>query len=299
MAEDMTFLPRQHILRLEELALIARAFTELGVTKIRLTGGEPLIRNNILSLVEELGALPGLTELTLTTNGSQLTKLAAPLQAAGVKRINVSVDSLNAERFTKLTRTGNLAKVLAGIAAAKQAGFERIKLNAVLLKGRNADEASHLVNYCLDHDLDIAFIEEMPLGVIDEHNRAVSYLSSDELRDSLGQQFDLTPSSYNSGGPARYYRVANSNTRIGFISPHSHNFCGDCNRVRVTVEGKLLLCLGNEHSIDLRAILRDQHGGIAELKQAIVDSMTIKPERHYFDLNDEPQIMRFMNATGG
>ncbi len=303
MSEDMTFLPRQDVLSLEELALVAEAFTELGVKKIRLTGGEPLVRNNILSLVESLGTLNDLDELTLTTNGSQLHRLAAPLKAAGVKRINISLDTLRQDRFTELTRTGDLTKVLAGISAAKQAGFESIKINAVLLKGRNDDEAVDLVNYCIANGLDISFIEEMPLGVIDEHNRALSYLSSDELRNKLEQQFTLTSSNHTSGGPSRYYNIADSTSRIGFISPHSHNFCGDCNRVRVTVEGKLLLCLGNEHSIDLRAILRSEHinndAAKAALKHAIVNSMAIKPERHYFDLNDEPQIVRFMSATGG
>ncbi|MFQ3323543.1 MAG: cyclic pyranopterin phosphate synthase [Pseudomonadales bacterium] len=303
MAEEMTFLPRKEILSLEEIEIIARVFTELGVSKIRLTGGEPLIRKGVLRLTQKLGALTGLDELTITTNGSQLATMAKDLQQAGIKRINISLDTLKADRFKSLTRTGDLLKVRQGIDAALAAGFERIKINAVLLKGRNDDEAVDLVNFCREHKLDISFIEEMPLGVIDEHNRAVSYLSSDELKNTIEQAHTLTASDDKTGGPSKYYRMADSDIKVGFISPHSHNFCGDCNRVRVTVEGKLLLCLGNEHSVDLRAILRQQSGDANNikdaLKTAIVNSMTIKPERHYFNLDNEPQIVRFMNATGG
>jgi cyclic pyranopterin phosphate synthase len=303
MAEEMTFLPRKEILSLEEIEIIARVFTELGVNKIRLTGGEPLIRKGVLGLTQRLGALTGLDELTITTNGSQLATMADDLKQAGIKRINISLDTLKADRFKSLTRTGDLLKVRQGIDAALAAGFERIKINAVLLKGRNDDEAVDLVNFCRKHNLDISFIEEMPLGVIDEHNRAVSYLSSDELKKTIEQVHTLTASDDKTGGPSKYYRMADSDIKVGFISPHSHNFCGDCNRVRVTVEGKLLLCLGNEHSVDLRAILRQQSGDANNIKDAvktaIVNSMTIKPERHYFDLDNEPQIVRFMNATGG
>jgi cyclic pyranopterin phosphate synthase len=303
MAEEMTFLPRKEILSLEEIEIIARVFTELGVNKIRLTGGEPLIRKGVLGLTQKLGALTGLEELTITTNGSQLATMADGLKQAGIKRINISLDTLKADRFKSLTRTGDLLKVRQGIDAALAAGFERIKINAVLLKGRNDDEAVDLVNFCRKHNLDISFIEEMPLGVIDEHDRAVSYLSSDELKKTIEQVHTLTASSDKTGGPSKYYRMSDSDIKVGFISPHSHNFCGDCNRVRVTVEGKLLLCLGNEHSVDLRAILRQPLGDASTIKDAvktaIVDSMTIKPERHYFDLDNEPQIVRFMNATGG
>jgi cyclic pyranopterin phosphate synthase len=307
MAEEMTFLPRKEILSLEEIEIIGRAFTELGVSKIRLTGGEPLIRKGVLSLTQKLGALTGLDELTITTNGSQLTHMADDLKQAGIKRINISLDTLKADRFKSLTRTGDLDQVRKGIDAALAAGFKRIKINAVLLKGRNEDEAVDLVNFCRKHGLDISFIEEMPLGVIDEHNRAVSYLSSDELKRTIEQVHPLIASSDKTGGPSKYYRMSDSDIKVGFISPHSHNFCGDCNRVRVTVEGKLLLCLGNEHSVDLRAILRQQPGASLAnpdaikdaVKDAIVNSMAIKPERHHFDLNNEPQIVRFMNATGG
>ncbi|MDG9670710.1 GTP 3',8-cyclase MoaA [Hahella sp. CR1] len=296
MAEDMTFLPREQILSLEELYDVGKAFVELGVRKLRLTGGEPLVRRNILELVEKLGRLQELHELTLTTNGSQLVKMAPDLRKAGVKRINVSLDSLNPDRFKELTRTGDLQQVLAGIEAAKTAGIERIKLNAVILRGRNEDEVMDLVRYARAEKLDISFIEEMPLGAITEHNRQLSFVSSAELRERISQDYELFPCSENTGGPSRYYRMSDSGSRIGFISPHSHNFCHLCNRVRVTVEGRLLLCLGNEHSVDLREVLR---GRPDQLKQAIVDAMAIKPERHYFNLEEEPQIVRFMNMTGG
>ncbi len=299
MAEDMTFAPRADILTLEELGLIARAFVELGVKKIRLTGGEPLVRQNVISLVDQVGQLDGLNELTLTTNGSQLTKQAQALHNAGVKRINISIDSLKPERFKTITRTGELQTVLNGIDTAIDTGFQRIKLNAVILKGRNEDEIIDLVNFARDKKVDISFIEEMPLGLIDEHNRALSFCSSDEIRDIISAHYPLTSTDENTGGPSHYYSMADSDSRIGFISPHSHNFCHLCNRVRVTVEGRLLLCLGNEHSADLRAVLRANPGDIAPLKQAIIDAMELKPEKHHFNLDEEPQIVRFMNMTGG
>jgi cyclic pyranopterin phosphate synthase len=301
MAEEMQFVPKQEILSLEELAAVGRAFVDLGVAKIRLTGGEPLIRNGVMTLVEELGALPGLDELTLTSNGSQLRRLAPRLQAAGVKRINISLDTLNPRQFRQLTRHGNLEQVLDGIDAALEAGIERVKLNAVILRGRNESEVPGLVDYARDRGLDIAFIEEMPLGLIDEHDRALSLCSSDELRQIIGRRYPLTPLGEPTGnaGPARYYSMADSATRVGFISPHSSNFCHLCNRVRVTVEGRLLLCLGNEHSVDLRAILRAPDYHPQALRDAIVDAMLIKPERHHFHDSDEPQILRFMNMTGG
>ncbi len=299
MAEEMTFLPRADILTLEELELIASAFVSLGVKKIRLTGGEPLIRPNIMSLVNHIGALDALDELTLTSNGSQLPKYAEQLRSAGVRRINISLDSLNAERFKAITRTGELAQVLAGIDAAIAAGFERIKLNAVILKGRNEDEVLELVGFARDKQIDISFIEEMPLGLIDEHNRALSFCSSDELRTLIGKHYPLTALAETTGGPSKYYGMADSQSRIGFISPHSHNFCHLCNRVRVTVEGRLLLCLGNEHSVDLKSVIRSNPGQLEPLQRAIVDAMEIKPEKHHFNLDDEPDIVRFMNMTGG
>ena len=299
MAEEMTFLPRSEILSLEELHLIARAFVGLGVSKIRLTGGEPLIRHDVSTLIDNLGKLDGLEELTLTTNGSQLEKYADDLHRAGVKRINISLDSLQPERFKRITRSGDLSQVLQGIDSAIATGFEQIKLNAVILKGRNEDEILDLVEFARHKHIDLAFIEEMPLGLIDEHNRALSFCSSDEIHDIVSQRYPLNRSTDTTSGPSQYYRMEDSDSRIGFISPHSHNFCHLCNRVRVTVEGRLLLCLGNEHSVDLRKILRNHPGEIEPLQQAIIESMQIKPERHHFDLEAEPQIVRFMNTTGG
>jgi len=299
MAEEMQFLPRREILSLEELLAAARAFVALGVTKIRLTGGEPLVRQNIVWLAERIAALPGLRELVLTTNGSQLPRLAAPLRAAGVKRVNVSLDSLDPDRFRQLTRTGDLADVLAGIDAAQRAGFERVKLNSVILRGRNDDEVLALVDFARERGLDISFIEEMPLGHISEHDRAESFCSSAELRAIIETRHALTPSLDSTGGPSRYHRMADSATRVGFISPHSHNFCHLCNRVRLTVEGRLLLCLGNEHSADLRAVMRARPGDAVALRAAIVQAMALKPERHHFTLDGEPEIVRFMNTTGG
>ncbi len=301
MAEDMTFVPKPQVLTLEELYQVAVAFTELGVRKIRLTGGEPLVRNNIMSLVERLGALPGLDELVMTTNGSQLQRLAVPLREGGVRRLNISLDSLQARKFRHLTRHGQLDQVVAGIDAAIEAGFEAIKINAVVLKGRNDDEVVDLVKFVRERGIDLAFIEEMPLGKIVEHDRELSFCSSAELRAMIEPHFALSAEGDPGGsqGPARYYRMADSTSRIGFISPHSENFCHLCNRVRVTAEGRLLLCLGNEHSVDLRAVLRDGNASLDSLKQQIVDAMAIKPERHFFDNAGEPEIVRFMNMTGG
>jgi cyclic pyranopterin phosphate synthase len=301
MAEDMTFVPKPEVLTLEELYRVGQAFVEQGVSKIRLTGDEPLIRNNILSLVERLGQLQALDQLVLTTNGSQLQRMAGELKRCGVKRINISLDSLNSRKFRQLTRHGNLDQVIAGIDAAIAAGFDNIKINAVILKGRNEEEALGLVNFARERGIDVSFIEEMPLGLIDEHDRVLSFCSSDELRDIISQQYTLNSLGDPQGnaGPARYYSMADSQTRIGFISPHSHNFCHLCNRVRVTVEGRLLLCLGNEHSVDLRAVLRHPDYTPALLRETIVNAMAVKPERHYFDNNGQPEIVRFMNMTGG
>lgn len=299
MAEDMTFVPRAEVLTLEELYRVGAAFAALGVKKIRLTGGEPLVRHNVMHLVEQLGALDSLDELVITTNGSQLDRFARPLQAAGVRRINISLDSLDADKFRRITRTGDLAQVLKGIDAARAAGFERIKLNTVIMKGRNEEEILDLVDFSLDKGLDISFIEEMPLGLIDDHDRALTFCSSDEVRDVISSRYSLTATTEQTGGPSRYWAVDGSDSRVGFISPHSHNFCHLCNRVRVTVEGRLLLCLGNEHSMDLRALLRDPSVDDEALQQALVKAMDLKPEKHHFDLDEQPDIVRFMNTTGG
>ncbi|MCH8079346.1 MAG: GTP 3',8-cyclase MoaA [Proteobacteria bacterium] len=299
MDEEMKFLPRAQLLTLEELATISRAFIELGVDKIRITGGEPLIRKNVIKLFQDVGQLPGLRELVITTNGSQLPKLAQQLKDAGVKRINISLDSLNAEKFKRITRTGKLEDVLAGLQAAMDVGFERIKLNTVILKNRNDDEIIDLVQFAIDRNIDISFIEEMPLGIIGDHDRAEVYYSSDQIRTDIEKSMTLIPTTESTGGPAKYYKIPNTETRVGFISPHSHNFCDQCNRVRLTCEGRLLLCLGQEHSVDLRRVVRGNPGDMDRLKQAIRDSMTIKPKGHDFNLEAKPIILRHMSVTGG
>lgn len=299
MAEDMTFLPRKDVLTLEEFALLGRAFAELGVTKIRVSGGEPLIRKDVIQLFESLGAINSINDLCLTSNGSKLTELAKPLVDAGVHRINVSLDTLNEQRFKELTRFGDLNTVLKGIDAALNAGFKKIKLNSVVMKNYNLQEAADLATYALERGMDISFIEEMPLGEIHSHSRDVEFISSDELRNQLSNSFELTATNEDTGGPSRYWKAKGYNAKIGFISPHSHNFCDTCNRVRVTASGRLLLCLGNEHSVDLRAILRAHPGEIEPIKEALINAMAIKPEKHEFNLEEEPQILRFMNMTGG
>lgn len=299
MAEEMSFLPRRDILSLEELTLVGRAFIGLGIKKIRLTGGEPLIRKNVMQLVEGLGQHPALDELTLTTNGSQLTRYAPALRQAGVKRINISLDSLQAERFREITRTGELQQVIAGIDAACAESFSRLKINSVILKGRNQDEILDLVEFARDRQIDISFIEEMPLGLIDQHDRDIRFCSGQEVKATIAKRYPLSPVSDNTGGPSRYFRMSDSPIRVGFILPYSDNFCHLCNRVRLTVEGRLLLCLGNEHSVDLKPILRRHPNQIEPLQEAILQAITIKPERHHFDSAEQEQIVRFMNMTGG
>jgi len=299
MSEQMTFLPRAQVLTLEELAGIGRAFVELGVTKIRLTGGEPLVRRNVLWLMAQLGKLEGLHELVLTTNGSQLPRFARALVEAGVRRVNISLDTLDPERFRRISRVGTLDKVMRGIDAACAAGFERVKLNAVILKNRNHDEIPALVAFAVERGADITFIEEMPLGDIGDHDRAEAYYSSDDVRRDIEAHYALVPTAETSGGPARYFRIGDPGSRAGFISPHSHNFCESCNRVRVTVSGRLLLCLGQEHSVDLRHVLRANPGNDHALRQAIVDSMAIKPRGHDFDLSRREVLFRHMSVTGG
>ncbi|WP_425054218.1 GTP 3',8-cyclase MoaA [Pseudomonas abyssi] len=299
MAEDMTFLPRAQILTLEEIERLARLFVSLGVRKIRLTGGEPLVRRGIVDLCARISALPGLRELVMTSNGSQLVKLAEPLAAAGVKRLNISLDSLDPERFKAITRTGELQQVLDGLEAARAAGFERIKLNTVVLKGRNHDEVPALTEYALSRGLDITFIEEMPLGEVGRE-RGEAYCSSDEVRAMLSERYRLLDSTESSGGPARYLRVEGyPDSRIGFISPHSHNFCDTCNRVRLTTEGRLLLCLGHENALDMRRLLRQHPGDDAPVREALERALLYKPARHEFSVDGEVQVLRFMNATGG
>jgi GTP 3',8-cyclase len=297
MAEEMEFLPKDRVLNLEEIQRIAACFVELGIRKIRLTGGEPLVRRGIAELSASISALEGLEELTMTTNAVLLDKFAKPLSDAGIRRLNISIDSLKPERFKAMTRIGELSAVLKGIEAARLQGFQAIKLNVVVLAGQNDDEVVDLAEFAIDRGLDISYIEEMPLGHITSHQRADTQHKSIDIRHELQQKFAMTPSTETTGGPSRYYRLTGSNSKIGFISPMSDNFCSSCNRVRLTTEGRLLLCLGNEHSVDLREPLRDGASN-QEMKSIIEKAISIKPERHYFD-PDDTQILRFMSATGG
>ena len=301
MGEDMTFLPRDEVLSLEECARLVKVFVGLGVSKVRITGGEPLVRKNALWLFEEIGQY--VPELVLTTNGSQLEHQAANLKKAGVKRINISIDSLKPEKFKKITRTGELSKVLAGLQASIDAGFAGIKINTVLMRGANDDEATNLVQFAIDKKIDISFIEEMPLGEVD-HARKNTFVSNVDTLKLLQNHFTLLPSTESTGGPARYWRVANadgtSHTKIGFISPHSHNFCENCNRVRITCKGELYLCLGQEDKVDLMPLLRQYPNDDAPIIDAILNSMKIKPKGHDFDLRRAaPAVVRFMSHTGG
>jgi cyclic pyranopterin phosphate synthase len=299
MGEDMKFLPREEVLSLEECARLVRIFVKLGTSKVRITGGEPLVRKNALWLFEEIGQLKGLDELVLTTNGSQLAGHAHALKNAGVKRINISIDSLIPERFKKITRTGDLDKVLDGIEASLNEGFGGIKLNTVLMRGSNDDETIDLVNFAIDKKVDISFIEEMPLGEVN-HARENTFVSNADTLTLIQSEFPIVPSTHHSGGPARYWQVSGTPTKIGFISPHTHNFCESCNRVRITCKGELYLCLGQEDKIELMPLLRNHPYDDEPIIAAIIKSMDIKPKGHDFDLRRvEPAIVRFMSHTGG
>ena len=299
MGEEMSFLPRDEVLSLEECARIVKAFVSLGVSKVRITGGEPLVRKNAIWLFEEIGKMSGVRELVTTTNGSQLEQQAEALKQAGVKRINISLDSLNNARFKAITRVGELEKVLRGIQAAKKVGFDNIKLNTVLMRGINDDETLELVKFAIDQKIDISFIEEMPIGDVN-HQRNDSFVSNTETLSTIQAAYPMTSSSLNTRGPARYWQVENSSTKIGFISPHSHNFCEACNRVRISCKGELYLCLGQEDKIELMPILRAHPNDDEHLIQAIIDSMSIKPKGHDFDLQRAtPAVVRFMSHTGG
>ena len=299
MGEDMTFLPRDEVLTLEECARLVKVFANLGVRKVRITGGEPLVRKNALWLFKEMGQTPGVDELVMTTNGSQLEHQAENLRKAGVRRINISLDTLQADRFKAITRVGDLNKVLRGIQAAKQANFDNIKLNVVLMRDVNQDETLDLVNFAIAQGLDISFIEEMPIGEVN-HSRANSFVSNQETLAAIQQHFALVASTQSTGGPARYWQIPNTKTKLGFISPHSHNFCESCNRVRISCKGELFLCLGQEDKVDLMSILRAYPDDDTPLIEAIVQSMQVKPEGHDFDLNRaQPAVVRFMSHTGG
>ena len=299
MAEDMVFTPRSELLTLEELGFIGETFLELGVKRIRITGGEPLVRRDVDQLVGKLSAVSSNLDISMTTNGNQLRRYAEQLKANGLKRLNVSLDTLNPVKFKVLTRTGELENVLNGLDAAKRAGFERIKLNCVALKHQNDDELTDLVAYAIENGFDISFIEEMPLGNTTAHDLKGAHLASHGIREILSQSYELIESAYKTGGPSRYWTIKGSDCKVGFISPHSHNFCDTCNRVRLTAEGRLLLCLGNEHSLDLREVVRRHPFDRQHLTDAIFHALTLKPEKHHFNLDEPPQILRFMNATGG
>lgn len=301
MGEDMHFLPKAEVLSLEELERLCGAFVRFGVRKIRLTGGEPLVRRNIMSLVDNLGQLVksgDLDELTLTTNATQLTKYAEGLAKAGVRRINISLDSLNPERFLAITRWGKLDQVIEGIMAAKSAGLA-VKINTVALKHGNEDEHDHLVEWCGEHGFDLTFIETMPMGEI-HADRTEQYLPLSQVRAKLEQNWTLTDIDYRTGGPATYVKVEQTGRRIGFITPLTHNFCESCNRVRVTCTGTLFMCLGQEDAADLRTPLRAGESDHL-LEAAITEAISRKPKGHDFiiDRNAHPAVGRHMSVTGG
>jgi len=299
MSEKMTFIPKNDLLSLEEIARVVRIFTSLGVEKVRITGGEPLVRRNIDWLFKKISEENNLKEFTLTTNGSQLKNKASMLKNAGVERINISLDSLDSDTFTRMTRIGKLNEVLDGIQHAKKIGFKKIKLNVVLMKNLNEHEIYNLVNYAIDSDFDISFIEEMPLGGT-EFNRNETSVSNDDILNLLKNCYKLLKSNLDTGGPAKYWQIENSNTKIGLISPHSHNFCESCNRVRISCKGELFLCLGHEEKIELLPLLKSNPNDDEPIKKAIINSMNLKPESHTFDLsNNEPAVIRFMSHTGG
>jgi cyclic pyranopterin phosphate synthase len=305
MAEDMSFLPKKQLLTLEEMDRICGAFIRLGTTKLRLTGGEPLVRRNVMQLFESLGARigdgpgQGLKELTLTTNGTQLAKYAQDLRRVGVRRVNVSLDTLDEKKFADITRWGKIGQTLDGIAAAKDAGLA-IKINAVAMKGVNDDEFDDLVEWCGKEGFDLCLIEVMPMGEIGE-GRMDQYLPLSVVRSRLRRRWTLEETDYRTGGPARYFTVAETGHRIGFITPMTHNFCESCNRVRLTCTGTLYMCLGQEDAADFRDILR---AGVddATLDAAIMAAIARKPKGHDFILDrrrDAPAVGRHMSVTGG
>ena len=300
MSENMTFVPRTQLLTLEEIRTIASAFVDLGVTRIRITGGEPLVRRNVLKLFGELGQLDTLHDLTLTTNGTQLARYAPALKDAGVTRINISLDTLKPDLFSSITRVGKLEKTLQGLDAALDTGFQRLKINSVILKNRNHEEVRDLLEFAIARKIDISFIENMPLGITGEHNHSDSYYSSEQIQQDLQPYYELIPTTLKTAGPARYFKISGvPDTRVGFISPHSHNFCDTCNRVRLTAEGQLLLCLGQEHSMDLKKVLRTHPGDPDALRDAIIRAMDLKPQGHEFDIRTHEVLLRHMNMTGG
>ena len=304
MSENMTFLPKKELLTLEELDRMCSAFIGMGVEKLRITGGEPLVRRGIMNFFKsmtrhlESGALK---ELTLTTNGSQLEKYAADLYAAGVRRVNISLDTLDEQKFADITRWGRLPQVLRGIDAAQSAGL-RVKINTVALKGFNEDELFRLTEWCAERDMDITWIEVMPMGDLGNENRLDQYWSLKDLRATLAEQYTVIDSTERSGGPARYVRLEETGQKIGFITPLTHNFCESCNRVRLTCTGELYMCLGQEDMADLRGALRDEKSDETMLEGAIRDAIKLKPKGHDFDYSRQEvsgQMSRHMSHTGG
>ncbi len=304
MSEAMTFLPKAELLTLEELDRLCSAFIRLGVEKLRITGGEPLVRKGIMTF---FGAMSRhleagtLKELTLTTNGSQLARFADDLAAAGVRRVNVSLDTLDEAKFAEITRWGRLPQVLKGIDAAQAAGM-RVKINTVALKGFNEDELFRLAEWCADRDMDLTFIEVMPMGDIGNENRLGQYWSLKDLRAELAKTYTLVDLAERTGGPARYVRLEETGQKVGFITPLTHNFCESCNRVRITCTGEIYMCLGQEDRADLRAPLRSNPGDDAPLEEAIRAAIALKPKGHDFDYSRQAlggQMSRHMSHTGG
>ena len=301
MSEDMTFLPKQDVLSLDELDRLCGAFVRRGVRKLRITGGEPLVRRNVMELFRSLGSRlgNGLEELTLTTNGTQLAKHAEALRSAGVRRVNVSMDTLNADRFKRLTRWGDLARTLEGIEAAAAAGLH-VKVNAVALRGENEEEFDALLEWCGQRGHDLCLIETMPMGDV-AGDRTDHYLPLSIVRAQMRQRWTLTESGHSTGGPARYFDVAETGTRLGFITPMTHNFCEGCNRVRLTCTGTLYLCLGQDDAADLRAVLR-RTDDEAALDASIMEAIARKPKGHDFIIDrrvSSPSVARHMSLTGG
>ena len=303
MAENMTFLPKKELLTLEELAFVCDGFIDLGIEKIRITGGEPLVRRDIMQFFEAMGKRlgNGLKELTLTTNASQLEKYAGHLRDCGVERVNVSLDTLNADKFHKVTRWGRLDQVLRGVQAAKDAGLH-VKINTVALKGTNEDELFDLVSWCGDEGFDLTFIEVMPMGDLGGEDRLDQFWPLTDLRNQIAQRYSIVDTTDRTGGPARYIRLPKTGQRIGFISPLTQNFCDGCNRVRLTCTGSLYQCLGQTNQMDLRQIVRDNPDDAGPLHAAIRKAIGLKPKGHDFDYSGDTiagQMPRHMSHTGG
>ncbi|MBP0481914.1 GTP 3',8-cyclase MoaA [Sagittula salina] len=304
MSENMTFLPKKELLTLEELDRMCSTFVGLGVEKLRITGGEPLVRRDILTFFQRMSRhldAGALKELTLTTNGSQLERFAGDLYAAGVRRVNISLDTLDEKKFADITRWGRLPQVLRGIDAAQRAGL-RVKINTVALKGFNDDELLALTEWCASRDMDLTWIEVMPMGDIGNEDRLGQYWKLDDLRARLSEHYTLTDLPERTGGPARYVRLEETGQKIGFITPLTHNFCESCNRVRLTCTGELFMCLGQEDNADLRAALRNHPDSDEALEEAIRAAIRLKPKGHDFDYSRQTvdgRVSRHMSHTGG